>query len=52
MRKRGNFKPPIVIPGAGHAMAENPKAFNEEVLNFTSQHALAYWQSDLGGNPQ
>jgi esterase len=36
MRKRGNVPAPIVIPGAGHAMTvENPKAFNEAVLQFT-----------------
>jgi esterase len=39
MRKRGNFEPPVIIPGAGHAMnAQNPKAFNEAVLKFTSEH--------------
>jgi len=39
MRKRGNFEPPVIIQGAGHAMsAQNPKAFNEAVLRFTSKH--------------
>jgi pimeloyl-ACP methyl ester carboxylesterase len=39
MRKRGNFEPSVIIPGAGHAMnAQNPKAFNEAVLKFTSEH--------------
>lgn len=39
MRKRGNFEPPVIIPRAGHAMtAQNPKAFNEAVLKFTSEH--------------
>jgi esterase len=39
MRKRGGFKPPVVIPGAGHRMnAENPKAINEAVLKFAAEH--------------
>ena len=39
MQKRGKFKPPVIIPGVGHAMnAQNPKAFNEAVLNFTAEH--------------
>ncbi len=39
MRKRGNFEPPVIIQGAGHAMsAQNPKAFNEAFLRFTSKH--------------
>jgi esterase len=39
MQKRGNFGPPVIIPGAGHAMsAQNPKVFNEAVLRFTSEH--------------
>lgn len=39
MRKRGGFKPPVIIPGAGHRMsAENPKAFNEAVLKFAAEH--------------
>jgi pimeloyl-ACP methyl ester carboxylesterase len=39
MQNRGNFEPPVIIPRAGHAMtAENPKAFNEAVLKFTSKH--------------
>ena len=36
IRKRGNLPAPIVIPGAGHSMTvENPKAFNDAVLQFT-----------------
>ena len=39
MRKRGAFAAPVIIEGAGHAMsAQNPKAFNDAVLAFTSQH--------------
>jgi esterase len=39
MQKRGNFDPPVIIQSAGHAMnAQNPKAFNEAVLTFTSEH--------------
>jgi esterase len=39
MRKRGGFKPPVIIPGAGHAMQrENPEAFNEAVLKFAAEH--------------
>jgi pimeloyl-ACP methyl ester carboxylesterase len=38
MRKRGGFKPPVIIPGAGHRMnAENPKAVNEAVLKFAAE---------------
>jgi esterase len=39
MRKRGGFKPPVIIPGAGHAMQrENPEAFHEAVLKFAAEH--------------
>ena len=39
MQNRGNFDPPVIIPRAGHAMnSENPEAFNEAVLTFTSRH--------------
>lgn len=39
MRKRGDFNPPVIVRGAGHAMnAQNPKAFNEAVLKFTAEH--------------
>jgi len=39
MQKRGGFKPAIIIPDAAHGMfAQNPKAFNEAVLNFTAEH--------------
>ena len=39
MRKRANFPPPVIISGAGHGMnVQNPKAFNEAVLRFTSEH--------------
>jgi esterase len=38
MRKRGGFKPPVIIPGAGHAMnIQNPNAFNKAVLKFTAE---------------
>jgi len=36
MRKRGDFKTPVIIPNAAHGMfSQNPKAFNEAVLGFT-----------------
>lgn len=39
MRKRGDFKPAITIPGASHGMfGQNPKASNEAVLAFTAEH--------------
>jgi pimeloyl-ACP methyl ester carboxylesterase len=39
MRKRTSFPPAVIIPGAGHAMnRQNPKAFNEAVLQFRSEH--------------
>jgi pimeloyl-ACP methyl ester carboxylesterase len=38
MRKRGGFKPPVIIPGAAHTMnIQNPNAFNEAVLKFTTE---------------
>ena len=39
MQKRGNFEPPVIIQNAGHAMSvQNPKAFNDAVLTFTSKY--------------
>jgi pimeloyl-ACP methyl ester carboxylesterase len=39
MQKRGNFKPAVIIPDAAHGMfRQNPKAFNEAILDFTSEH--------------
>jgi len=39
MRKRGDFKPAVIIPDAAHGMfRQNPKAFNEAILSFTSEH--------------
>ena len=39
MSKRGNLKPPVVIPKAAHGMFfDNPSVFNEAVLDFTGRH--------------
>jgi esterase len=39
MAKRGNFNPAVIIPDAAHGMFnQNPKAFNEAVLEFKAEH--------------
>jgi len=39
MGKRGNFRPPVIIPNASHGMfRDNPEAFNKAVLDFTAAH--------------